>query len=198
MRRPGREMPPSPEPETAVELLARLLADRDFRARFRQDPAAVCLEYGLADAAVELGGPGKALYTLELRESRSSLAGALVAAAGEGASAVESLRQLGEQAGHQGETARVIHEALATSPPHSPPPSLAATLTLPAAPGPAQAPDVAEQVQAAAAPQQPEAGASSPPAPVVSEAPAASVGGTPAVSPSNPTIVLPTAGGPQS
>src|SRR5579859_1614587 len=67
----------------SAQLIERLLADGALRARFRADPATVLREYGLEDLAGE-SPPGAALRTLELRQSRSSLAGAMFAAAAEG------------------------------------------------------------------------------------------------------------------
>jgi hypothetical protein len=66
-----------------MQALERLLHDARFRARFNQDPAAATREVGLDALAneLELGDP---METLEPRESRSSLAGLLVAAALEG------------------------------------------------------------------------------------------------------------------
>jgi hypothetical protein len=55
-----------------------VLADPAFRARFRRDPEAALREAGLEPVE------GRAFETLELRESKSSLAGALMAAAAEG------------------------------------------------------------------------------------------------------------------
>ena len=68
----------------SVELLERLLGDPDLRRRFRNDAAAVLAEAGLPELAAGLGRGGRALMTLEMRESRSSLAGVMVAAAAEG------------------------------------------------------------------------------------------------------------------
>jgi hypothetical protein len=69
--------------EPAARLLERLLTDRVLRARFRADPAGVLREAGVDEAfADEVSG--SAMETLEVRESRSSLAGALTAAALEG------------------------------------------------------------------------------------------------------------------
>jgi cell wall-associated NlpC family hydrolase len=73
------------DPERAAALLERLLSDPVYRSEFRADPARACAAEGLSDAAAELGR-GRALQTLEIRESRSSLAGVLMAAALEGAS----------------------------------------------------------------------------------------------------------------
>ncbi len=80
----------SPEPsrqaelERAASLIERLLVDALFRVEFRRDPVAACRALELPELADELAGMGKALYTLELRESRSSLAGVVLAAAAEG------------------------------------------------------------------------------------------------------------------
>jgi hypothetical protein len=73
----------------ASELIERLLVDPGFRASFRNDPASACREFELDDLADELGGGGKAMHTLELRESKSSLAGVVMALAGEGIGVVE-------------------------------------------------------------------------------------------------------------
>jgi len=74
------------ESEDAARLLERLIADRTLRERFRRDPAGVSREAGLVRVAEELRvRDGKALDTLDGRESRSSLAGVLMAAAIEGA-----------------------------------------------------------------------------------------------------------------
>src|SRR3954462_13691517 len=74
------------EAEVAAKLIERLLADPAFRAKFRRDPAAACREAGLADMAREMSvGGGKAMHTLDMRESKSSLAGVMMAAAMEGA-----------------------------------------------------------------------------------------------------------------
>ncbi len=70
--------------ERSVELLERLLGDAQLRRRFRTDAATVLTEAGLSELAAGLGHGGRALMTLELRESRSSLAGVMVAAAAEG------------------------------------------------------------------------------------------------------------------
>src|SRR3954452_8890247 len=73
------------ESDLAAKLIERLLADPAFRARFRRDPAGACREAGLDDLAEEMSlGAGKAMYTLDVRESKSSLAGVMMAAAMEG------------------------------------------------------------------------------------------------------------------
>src|SRR5918992_3752309 len=73
------------EADVAARLLERLLADPAFRVRFRRDPAAACREAGLDSLAQEMSvGVGKAMHTLDVRESKSSLAGVMMAAAMEG------------------------------------------------------------------------------------------------------------------
>jgi hypothetical protein len=65
-----------------TRLLERLLSDPEFRARFREDPQAAAREAGveLSDELAAGGG----MQTLDGRESKSSFAGALMAAAVEG------------------------------------------------------------------------------------------------------------------
>ncbi len=76
--------PGSDELARSADLIERLLGDPELRGRFRTDPATVLREHGLPELAADLGRGEKALLTLELRESRSSLAGVMVAAAAEG------------------------------------------------------------------------------------------------------------------
>jgi NlpC/P60 family len=70
--------------ERSAALIERLLGDPELRRRFRADAAGVLREHGLVELAGDLGAGRQALLTLEMRESRSSLAGAMVAAAAEG------------------------------------------------------------------------------------------------------------------
>ncbi|MDA0167312.1 hypothetical protein OM076_44035, partial [Solirubrobacter ginsenosidimutans] len=73
------------ESDLAAKLLERLLVDQAFRAQFRRDPAGACREAGLDSLAQEMSvGAGKAMHTLDMRESKSSLAGVMMAAAMEG------------------------------------------------------------------------------------------------------------------
>src|SRR3954449_3880904 len=73
------------EADVAAKLIERLLVDTAFRARFRRDPAGACREVGLEQLAQEMSlGAGKAMHTLDVRESKSSLAGVMMAAAMEG------------------------------------------------------------------------------------------------------------------
>ena len=78
------------ESDIAAKLIERLLADPGFRDRFRRNPSAACREAGLDSLADEMAiGAGKAMHTLDMRESRSSLAGVVMAADG-GHGAVQS------------------------------------------------------------------------------------------------------------
>src|SRR4051812_36611983 len=71
--------------DVAAKLIERLLMDPAFRTTFRRDPAAACREAGLDELAEEMAlGAGKAMMTLDVRESKSSLAGVMMAAAMEG------------------------------------------------------------------------------------------------------------------
>src|SRR3954451_15003386 len=73
------------EADVAARLIERLLVDPTFRATFRRDPARACREAGLTELAQEMAfGGGKAMHTLDMRESKSSLAGVMMAAAMEG------------------------------------------------------------------------------------------------------------------
>ena len=82
-----------PDSAAAAELLARLLTDDRFRSEFRRDPAGTCREMNLEEVADELTREsGRAFQTLEIRESRSSLAGVLLAAAAEGVGMAELIQ----------------------------------------------------------------------------------------------------------
>src|SRR3954453_11494616 len=73
------------ESDLAAKLLERLLSDPGFRAQFRRDPAGACRAAGLDSLAQEMSvGGGKAMMTLDIRESKSSLAGVMMAGAMEG------------------------------------------------------------------------------------------------------------------
>jgi putative modified peptide len=73
------------EADIAAQLIERLLGDPAFRSEFRRDPAAACRKAGLDELADEMSiGAGKAMMTLDQRESKSSLAGVMMAAAMEG------------------------------------------------------------------------------------------------------------------
>jgi len=94
----------------AVEVLQRLLTDPEFRSSFRRDPRAACLLAGLDDAAAAFSGTGTgaAAQTLEIRESKSSLAGLLMAAAAEGA----AVYQFAEHASFKGDLGDIAQQAL--------------------------------------------------------------------------------------
>src|SRR5918996_6567345 len=78
------------ESEAAARVLERLLSDPVYRAYFRGNPVGASREAGLPSVAEEMAmGGGKALDTVEERESRSSLAGVFMAAALEGAAVVD-------------------------------------------------------------------------------------------------------------
>jgi hypothetical protein len=81
--------------EQVSKLIERLVVDPVFRAQFRADPVGVCRSNGLDDLAEEFGSKGKAMHTLELRESKSSLAGVVMAVAAEGVGVVELKGMLG-------------------------------------------------------------------------------------------------------
>src|SRR3954453_12789504 len=82
----------------AARLLERLLTDAELRARFRRDPAAVAREAHLDELAGDFS-TGSAMETLEPRESRSSLAGVMMAAAVEGLAGI-GLARPGVSGGH--------------------------------------------------------------------------------------------------
>jgi putative modified peptide len=83
------------EAEAAARLLERLLTDAAFRDQFRRNPVAAAREAGLQSVAEEMAmSAGKAMQTLDGRESRSSLAGVFMAAALEGAGVYDFSRDL--------------------------------------------------------------------------------------------------------
>jgi NlpC/P60 family len=142
----------SDELARSVELLERLLGDPELRRRFRRDAASVLVEAGLPELAAGLGHGGRALMTLEMRESRSSLAGVMVAAAAEGVDLAQfaehaapavahdagaALSHLVEQPHHP--AARPVHESAAQVPqkPNFDPPAETPSLAQPASPAPA-------------------------------------------------------------
>jgi cell wall-associated NlpC family hydrolase len=76
----------------AQRLLERLVGDAEFRALFESDPVGTARAAGFDQLADELASDdGNPMQSLEKRESKSSLAGALMAAAVEGAGLFESL-----------------------------------------------------------------------------------------------------------
>jgi hypothetical protein len=77
------------ELDRAGRLIERLLVDADFRAAFRRNPAAACEAAGLESLAADFAAGGSGMQTLELRESKSSLAGVIMAVAAEGVAVAE-------------------------------------------------------------------------------------------------------------
>ena len=80
------------ETRQAADLIERLLTDAAFRAEFRRDPATACEQLRARSSSPRscaAAARAKALYTLELRQSMSSLAGVIMAAAAEGIGALE-------------------------------------------------------------------------------------------------------------
>jgi NlpC/P60 family len=99
------------EDEAAARLLERLLADPEYRASFRADPVSASRAAGLDGVAREMAaGTGKVMQTLDERESRSSLAGVLMAAALEGAAVVDFSQQV---LPHLDEVPRAVGDVLA-------------------------------------------------------------------------------------
>lgn len=96
--------------EQAVEVLQRLLTDPEFRRTFRRDPEAACLVAGLDGVAAEFAASGAAAQTLEIRESKSSLAGLLMAAAAEGAAVYQFAEHMRSSAG--GDLGDIAQQAL--------------------------------------------------------------------------------------
>jgi hypothetical protein len=81
--------------DAAARLLERLLSDPAYRAAFRADPIAASRAAGVESVAEELAANGgKVMQTLDGRESRSNLAGVLMAAALEGAAIVDFSQQV--------------------------------------------------------------------------------------------------------
>jgi hypothetical protein len=107
------------ELERSVELLERLLGDPQLRRRFRTDAATVLTEAGLPELAAGLGHGGRALMTLEMRESRSSLAGVMVAAAAEGVDLAQFAEHAAPALAHDADAA--VHHLMQH--PHHPAPT---------------------------------------------------------------------------
>src|SRR5215213_6294898 len=114
------------EADVAAKLIERLLVDPAFRARFRRDPAAACREAGLDELAQEMQlGAGKAMMTLDLRESKSSLAGVMMAAAMEGVGVMQFVEHVAPHLDDIPEAienvlSRVNLPAIGGSPAHAP------------------------------------------------------------------------------
>ncbi|MET0730752.1 MAG: hypothetical protein ABWZ03_06120, partial [Solirubrobacterales bacterium] len=99
-----------PEAAAAARLLERLLVDPVLRRRFRQDPVGASREAGVESLAQEMShAAGKAMETLDERQSRSSLAGVFMAAALEGVAAYDFM---GDAIPHLGEIPESIGQVL--------------------------------------------------------------------------------------
>src|ERR1044072_5073972 len=113
---PRFPMPPRNASDHEPNMLERWLTYGAYRREFRRDPVGVSRAGGLASLADEPEETaGRALQTLEVRESKSSLAGVLMAAAAEGVGAVELIRYLHAHQSLPPEVAAPVHKAL-TSP----------------------------------------------------------------------------------
>jgi hypothetical protein len=177
-------MPGPDRIERGAELLERILADAEFRDRFRVRPVDACREAGFPDVADEIAGEialaGGPMQTLEMRESRSSLVGVLMAAALEGMGVLE----LGHFAGSRlsGDAAATAHRALTRSGMRA--------LTPGGAPHVPRAPHGASFPPASATP--------SPPAPPAAPADAASAGPAGAPGAAAPAPAAEAAGAPSA
>jgi cell wall-associated NlpC family hydrolase len=100
--------------QRSVALIEALLTDDGLRERYRADPARVLAEHGLAS----LSDRQRALLTLELRESRSSLAGASFAAAADALQATEAAVHAAPGWAHAAaqEISRLVHGSGARHP----------------------------------------------------------------------------------
>src|SRR5205807_6141591 len=81
------------------------MVDPSFRAEFRRDPIEISQAYGLGELAEEFRAHGNGIHTLELRESKSSLAGVVMAIAAEGVGIAEVRGMLGHGAHGPGHAA---------------------------------------------------------------------------------------------
>src|SRR3954468_23133407 len=95
------------EQQVAAKLIERLLTDPHFRTKFRRNPAGACREAGLDELANEMSlGAGNAMMTLDVRESKRTLAGGMMAAGMEGVGVYEFAKHvlpgIEDAAGHVG------------------------------------------------------------------------------------------------
>jgi hypothetical protein len=95
--------------ERTARLIEKLLAEPELRREFRARPENVLEANGLGELASE-GEKGRPFHTLDLRESRSSLAGVLAAAAAEGAGLLELIESAERRPQSQG--ARAVRRAM--------------------------------------------------------------------------------------
>jgi hypothetical protein len=167
--RTTKPQPVLDETERSAALIELLLADRALRANFRADPAPILRAHGLGRLAEGLGHGPKALVTLELRESRSSLAGAMVAAAAEGVDAAHVAEHLAPVLEH--DAGHALGRLIRSFRHHTAKPAPARAHTEPRLAREAKIPSLAPRPAPVAAPVQPAAAAA-----VAPTAPAASTG----------------------
>jgi hypothetical protein len=97
--------------ERLTELADRLACDPAFCGEFLRDPAGACRTHGLDEAAAAYMARSPRASVLEPRESRSSLAGALMAGALDGVAAVHHHGASPGLAAHTGRIAAVASAA---------------------------------------------------------------------------------------
>jgi len=176
----------SKEIDRSAALIERLLGEPELRRRFLADPAGILKQHGLRDLAAELGGDKRALMTLELRESRSSLAGVMVAAAAEAVDFAHVIERATPGVLHDaGHVLSSIDSGAGAHAHHAAHPSA------PAAAAPAGAPAAANALPPMAPPVQhrPPAGAPAAAVPVAGAVPVARA--APAPAPNAPTAANP-------
>ncbi|HXD65883.1 MAG TPA: C40 family peptidase [Solirubrobacteraceae bacterium] len=173
------------ELERSVELLERLLGDPHLRRRFRTDAATVLTEAGLPELAAGLGHGGRALMTLEMRESRSSLAGVMVAAAAEGVDLAQFAEHAAPALARDADAA--VHHLMAhphhSAPapvPHAAPPQPAKPSFAPPAETPTLAPPEPKAAPTPAGGSAPDSGSAVPTAPTAPAQPEAASAAHPA------------------
>ena len=146
------------EQQLAAKLIERLLTDREFRAKFRRNPAKACSDAGLDDLAQEMSlGAGKAMMTLDVRESKSSLAGVVMAAAMEGVAVYEFTQHVAPALDDLADDVAGVlsHVNLPAVKDIFSPPGGSAPAAAPVAPEESEAPPAAAAAAAAAAPAAP-------------------------------------------
>jgi hypothetical protein len=99
------------ETSQAAYLIQQLLDKPNLRAAFRRDATGTCRRLGLAALAPDFeAAPDAVAGTLEVRESRSSLVGVIMAAAAESVSAAHFFEhQLPQWRGEAGHAVRMAH-----------------------------------------------------------------------------------------
>jgi hypothetical protein len=105
--------------DRSVALIRALLEDPDLRLQFRRQPAETCRRHGLNELADQLAEQPRGMVTLELRESRSSLAGVVLAAAAEGVDFAHVAARAAPYVGR--EAAATLHQVVESLSPHKHP-----------------------------------------------------------------------------